>query len=245
MSWNGKLYPAQQNLRNRGENTSMSEPPNVSGLLNISSTKLNLKQVGALAETSQRSCLSACTRQDNPVSVSSYSFPNSMFLNSYEVLKLIRKLDMSCNLKTKIFGPRRALLDEQYPQLCPFIDQIPRKSLSDPLSPYHFFDSLNMSKDDLGKFKEQLLTYASKNLVRINAYFDSPYLSKFQTDEVCIVDMLFQLYDDLCYFFSHTRWCLWQRSLQTLEGLLVSAWDSLLSVLWKFSSSSSHSSSGW
>ena len=108
---------------------------------------------------------------------------------------------MSCNEKTKIFGPRRPLLDEEYPQLCPFIDQIPRKSLSDPLSPYHFFDSLNMSKDDLGKFKEQLLTYASKNLVRINAYFDSPYLSKFQTDEVCIVDMLFQLYDHLCYFF--------------------------------------------
>ena len=203
----------------------MSEPSNVSGLLNISSTKLNLKQVGALAETSQRICLSACTRQDNPVSVSSYSFPNSMFLNSYEVLKLIRKLDMSCNLKTKIFGPRRELLDEQYPQLCPFIDQIPRKSLSDPLSPYHFFESLNMSKEDLGKFKEQLLTYASKNLVRINAYFDSPYLSKFQTDEVCIVDMLFQLYDDLCYFllpgdvFDNVR-CKHWRDSWSLLGIL-------------------------
>ena len=135
----------------------------------------------------QQRCLSACTRQDNPVDVSSYNFPNNMFLNSYEVVKLVRRLHMSCNVKNKMFGPRRPLLDDQYPQLCPFIDQIPRKSLE--LTPYQFFNGLrlNVSESDLGKFKKQLLVYASKNLVRINAYFDSPYLSKFQTDEVIII----------------------------------------------------------
>ena len=110
-----------------------------------------------------------------------------MFLNSYEVVKLVRRLHMSCNVKNKMFGPRRPLLDDQYPQLCPFIDQIPRKSLE--LTPYQFFNGLrlNVSESDLGQFKKQLLVYASKNLVRINAYFDSPYLSKFQTDEVIII----------------------------------------------------------
>ena len=150
------------------------------------------KQVGALAETSQRICLSACTRQENPVVVSSYSFPNNMFLSSYEVVELIRRLHMSCNAKNKMYGPRRPLLDEQYPQLCPFIDQIPKKILTIELTAYHFFSSLNMSEYDLGQFKKQLLDYASRNLVRINAYFDSPYLSKFHTDEVHIfVIMIF------------------------------------------------------
>ena len=115
-----------------------------------------------------------------------------MFLNSYEVVKLVRRLHMSCNVKNKMFGPRRPLLDDQYPQLCPFIDQIPRKSLE--LTPYQFFNGLrlNVSESDLGQFKKQLLVYAEKNLVRINAYFDSPYLSKFQTDEVIIIAIFLQ-----------------------------------------------------
>ena len=131
--------------------------------------------------------------------VSSYSFPNNMFLSSYEVVELIRRLHMSCNVENKMYGPRRPLLDEQYPQLCPFIDQIPKKILTIELTAYHFFSSLNMSESDLGQFKKQLLDYASKNLVRINAYFDSPYLSKFQTDEVHIYAMFVSRnYDLFC-----------------------------------------------
>ena len=107
---------------------------------------------------------------------------------------------MSCSLKNKMFGPRRPLLDEHYPQLCPFIDQIPPKSLE--LTPYKFFNGLNMSDSDLGQFQKQLLVYASKNLVRINAYFDSPYLSKFQTDEVIITAMFLQQNEDLYSFLT-------------------------------------------
>ena len=122
-----------------------------------------------------------------------------MFLTSDEVVKLVRRLHMSCSVKNKMFGLRRPLLDEQFPQICPFIDQIPPKSLK--LTPYEFFNGLNMSESDLGQFKKQLLVYASKNLVRINAYFDSPYLSKLQTDEVIITAMLLQQNEDL-YSFS-------------------------------------------
>ena len=84
----------------------------------------------------------------------------------------------------------------------PFIDQIPRKSLE--LTPYQFFNGLrlNVSESDLGQFKKQLLVYAAKNLVRINAYFDSPYLSKFQTDEVIITAMFLQQNEDLYSFFT-------------------------------------------
>ena len=45
---------------------------------------------------------------------------------------------------------------------------------------------MNMSDTALEMFKRELLVYASENLVKINAFIDSPYLTKYQTDEVSI-----------------------------------------------------------
>ena len=105
--------------------------------------------------------------------VSSYSFPNNMFLSSYEVVELIRRLHMSCNAKNKMYGPRRPLLDEQYPQLCPFIDQIPKKILTIELTAYHFFSSLNMSEYDLGQFKK---SYTFSLLLAVFIFLFSSFL---------------------------------------------------------------------
>ena len=126
--------------------------------------------------------------QENPVEISHYKFPNAMFLNSEDIIKLVKKLGIACDPQIKKFGPKRPLLDSQYPKLCPFFDQISYEALTADVDAgfptNHFFKGLNLSTNELATFKEQLIVYASHNLVKINAFLDSPYLSKYTTDEV-------------------------------------------------------------
>ena len=119
----------------------------------------------------------------------SYSkFPNKMFLNSDDIIGLIQKLATSCNSSIKFFGPKRPLLDAQYPQLCPVFDLINDlvEDINATLTVNDFYKGLNLSSDKLAIFKEQLMAYASDNLVKINAFLDSPYVSKYQADEVSV-----------------------------------------------------------
>ena len=152
-----------------------------------------LFQVGrwAVDNSTGKRCLSSCTRQENHVQISYYKFPNKMFLNSEDIIKLIKKLGVACNPQIKIYGPKRPLLDAQYPKLCPFFDQISNEDLAADVDAsftvHHFFKGLNLSNDELATLKEQLLAYASDNLAKINAFLDSPYLSKYQTDEVSVL----------------------------------------------------------
>ena len=131
-------------------------------------------------------CLSSCNRQENSVEISYYKFPNRMFLRSEDVINLVKKLGTVCNSSE----PRRPLLDQRYPELCPFFDGITKEGLAaevnESFTVHQFFASLNLNSTDLETLKDQLLLYASDNLVRINAFLDSPYLSKFQIDEVVI-----------------------------------------------------------
>ena len=148
----------------------------------------------AVDVTTGRRCLSSCTRQENPVQISYYKFPNKMFLNSEDIIKLIQKLGVACDPLVKMYGPKRPLLDAQYPKLCPFFDQINHEGLAADkdasFTVHHFFKGLNLSSDELVSFKEQLMAYASDNLVKINAFLDSPYLSKYETDQVCVLKKL-------------------------------------------------------
>ena len=131
-------------------------------------------------------CLSSCNRQENPVEISYYKFPNRMFLRSEDVINLVKKLGTVCNSSQ----PRRLLLDQRYPELCPFFDGITKEGLAaevnESFTVHQFFAGLNLNSTDLETLKDQLMLYASDNLVRINAFLDSPYLSKFQIDEVVI-----------------------------------------------------------
>ena len=131
-------------------------------------------------------CLSSCNRQENPVEISYYKFPNRMFLRSEHVINLVKKLGTVCNSSQ----PRRPLLDQRYPELCPFFDRITKEDLAaevnESFTVHQFFAGLNLNSTDLETLKDQLMLYASDNLVRINAFLDSPYLSKFQIDEVVI-----------------------------------------------------------
>ena len=151
-------------------------------------------QIGrwSIEKSSGMSCLSSCKRQENPISTSTYNFPNKMFLNSPDSLLLIHKLAMYCQNDSH-FGPKRPLLDTEYPLLCPFFDRIDTNTdLNSTAS--NFFHSLNMTTSEKTSFKRQLMHYAVNNLVKIKAYIESPYVSEYQTDEVCYVMKYYSLY---------------------------------------------------
>ena len=129
------------------------------------------------------SCLSSCKRQENPISTSTYKFPNNMFLNSPDSLLLIHKLAGYCQSFMTHYGPKRPLLDSEYPLLCPFFDRMDT-NVDLNSTALNFFHSLNMTRSEKASFKKELMHYAVNNLVKITAYIESPYVSEYQTDEV-------------------------------------------------------------
>ncbi len=48
------------------------------------------------------------------------------------------------------------------------------------------FNSLNLDEAKLAEFKQELLSYATNNLVKITDYIESPYMTAYLTDEVSI-----------------------------------------------------------
>ena len=137
-------------------------------------------------------CLASCTRQDNQISSFTYKFPSKMFLNSPELVLLIRKLSWSCQSS----NPKRQLLDLDYPRLCPLYDryiysnqQINNFLASDkPLNvPVNkFLWDINIPDDDWTIFEQELMLYAFNNLVKLTAYIESPYVTVYETTEVFI-----------------------------------------------------------
>ena len=49
---------------------------------------------------------------------------------------------------------------------------------------YDFYQSTNFNETTFAELRQELMNYASENLIKINAFLDSPYLSKYLTDEV-------------------------------------------------------------
>ena len=147
-----------------------------------------LSKVGrwAVEKSSGKHCLSSCKRQENPVEVSYNKFPNEMFLQSPDVLQLIIKLFRYCDSNKNDL--KRPQLDARYPDLCPLLDIVGDDMDEDMqvenVATFKFYQQLNLNDTILKTFKKQLMLYASENLVKINAFLDSPHLSKFETDEV-------------------------------------------------------------
>ena len=111
-----------------------------------------------------------------------------MFLQSLDVQQLAFKLVYYCDQNTTEFGLKWPLLDARYPQLCPIFRQIKENVAEDEIETvfgtHDFFENLSLSHDALETLKQQLMIYASENLIKINAFLDSPYLAKYETDEV-------------------------------------------------------------
>ena len=87
-----------------------------------------------------------------------------------------------------MYGLKWPLLDARYPQLCPILRQIKENVAEDDIEIVFgtpdFFKNLGLGSNSLETFKQQLMNYASENLIKINAFLDSPYLAKYETDEV-------------------------------------------------------------
>ena len=144
-------------------------------------------QIGrwSVEKSSGMSCLSSCSRQENPISTSTYKFPNRMFLYSQDSLLLIEKLAHYCQNSTSQFGPKRSPLDSEYPLLCPFFDRWDSEPDFNNTA-LDFYHSLNMTAEETENFKRELMHYSKDNLVKITTYIESPYVSEYQTDEVCL-----------------------------------------------------------
>ena len=160
-------------------------------------------------QLSGMTCLSSCNRQENPVYTSTYKLPNKMFLRSKEMFILIKKLTWSCTANKTRFGPKRRLLDIKYPRLCTFYDNFFYNNqdimeyldtdqplfgtisefltLYSPVDDFVWPYSLGMNDSEMAVFSEELLSYATDNLVMISAFIESPYVKTYQTDQVGIL----------------------------------------------------------
>ena len=119
-------------------------------------------------ESSGMTCLTSCSRQENSISTSSYKFPNKMFLTSPDFSLLAVKLGNSCQDAMK-----RQILDVDYPLLCPYLEDFNDTN-----------DYLHENNTGLAGFKQDIMTYATNNLVLVTAYVDSPYVTTYETNEV-------------------------------------------------------------
>ena len=108
---------------------------------------------------------------------------------------MLQKLFWSCHRNATRFGPKRHLIDIEYPNLCAFYDQFvynneqASKDLGgDTLlvrSISHFlFNVLEMNSTQVTSFRKELMIYATNNLIMISAHIDSPYVSMYETSQV-------------------------------------------------------------
>ena len=123
-----------------------------------------------------------------------------------------------------MYGPKRPLLDAHYPKLCPLFDLIAAR-MNTESGVYEFYQSIDLNATTLVAFKQELMTYASENLIKINAFLDSPYLSKFLTDEVFleyhILSFRLSDLDSILGDDNNDFHCKHRRNAWTLHGILI------------------------
>ena len=110
---------------------------------------------------------------------------------------VIRKLWWSCQPEKNKFGPKRSILETDFPNLCEYYDNFiyPNTLVSSWLNNTEYFlkrpmvtflKDLNMSKLQLDSFKGEVLAYSRKNLVKITAYVEKVFAVEYMTDQVRI-----------------------------------------------------------
>ena len=140
-------------------------------------------------------CLDSCKRQENRLAISDSKFPNKMFVHSQDFYLVIRKLWWTCSKTTNKFGPKRKLLEVEFPDLCLFYDNYiyPDQSLNKLLNDstltleapiQDFLARINMTEVEMDSFKKILLEYCQNNLIKVVAYIEKVYAEKYKTDEV-------------------------------------------------------------
>ena len=174
-------------------------PPSRQGLMNATGPTLYclnsyIAKVGRWQKMGPITCLDACHRQENKLFISESQFPNNMFAKSSDFYLVLRKLWWSCQPGKNKFGPKREILDVEFPNLCRFYDDFVYKNkissglLNDtsffPDYPVQvFLKDINMTATDLDSFKKEVLAYSRKNLIKITAYIEKVFAAQYVTDQ--------------------------------------------------------------
>ena len=149
----------------------------------------------------------------NKLWVSSFRFPNFLFIQSQHFLTVVKKLFWSCSKDKTRFGLKRNGLLDLYPGLCEFYDAFfytnaelaEAFTMHDNLLKRAFMDgddsilgnsTLFKSLEELENqldgvsrvqfrgFKSLVLSYCQDNLVKLNVHLPSPYITVYRTDQV-------------------------------------------------------------
>ena len=133
----------------------------------------HISQVGRWKRViaSDVTCHDSCTRQENKIFVSERTFPNKMFPSSADFYLVIRTLWWSCQPEKNKFGPKRSILEKDFPDLCPYYDNFiyqnrmvnnllsnPDYLLNRPM--ITFLKDFNMTVVELENFKQEILKYS-------------------------------------------------------------------------------------
>ena len=103
---------------------------------------------------------------------------NKMFSSSADFYLVIRTLWWSCQPEKNKFGPKRSILEEDFPDLCPYYDNCiyqnrivnnllsnPDYFLNRPMVTFLKDSNMTLTIVDLENFKQDILKYYRKNLV--------------------------------------------------------------------------------
>ena len=100
------------------------------------------------------------------------------------------------------FGPKRKLLDAEFPKLCVFYDDYVYNNvivnnhfennfyIDKPIQ--SFLKEFGMSGENLTEFKTEVLKYSKKNLVKITAYIEKVFAAQYITDQVTVITKCYQ-----------------------------------------------------
>ena len=95
------------------------------------------------------------------------------------------------------FGPKRKLLDSEFPYLCVFYDDYVYNNenvnkhfennfyIDKPIQ--SFLKEFEMSVENLTEFKTAVLKYSKKNLVKVTAYIEKVFAAQYITDQVTAI----------------------------------------------------------
>ena len=91
------------------------------------------------------------------------------------------------------FGPKRKLLETEFPKLCVFYDNyvynnelvnmhFENNYIETPIQ--SFLKEFEMSGENLTEFKTAVLKYSKKNLIKVTAYIEKVFAAQYITDQV-------------------------------------------------------------
>ena len=142
-------------------------------------------------------CNEACERQENVLDIAEQTFPNEVFANTDDFLLVVKKLFWSCAEVVPKGGHKKSGIEKKYPLICPLYDKHIYKNINISEEGFNLDDEMGRNfsqftaktfewnmRYDYDIFTREVLKYCQENLVRIEAYISSPYVTIYEKDVV-------------------------------------------------------------